>query len=194
MAGGSSGPVAPQHLRRTRQQYHQRIAQTLEARFPEAGELQPELIAYHYTEADLSEPAIAYWQRAGKQAIQRSAHVEGIAHLTQGLSLLMVLPETPERLQQELDLQIALGLALRFTKGFGAPDVVHAYARARELCEQIGDIPQLFPVLRGLSLYYGIQGQLQSSHQLAAQLLRLAQSQHEPAFLLIAHYQLGYWD
>jgi hypothetical protein len=73
---------------------------------------------------------------------------------------LTALPETPERLQQELDLQVALGLALRFTKGFGAPEVEHAYTRARELCEQIGDIPQRFPVLRGLSLYYMMHGQV----------------------------------
>ena len=86
-------------LRSTRQQYHQRIAQVLEQRFPETGETQPELLAYHYTEAGLYEQALGYWQTAGQKAIARSAHVEAIEHLTTGLHLLHTLPETPARAQ-----------------------------------------------------------------------------------------------
>ena len=82
-------------LRSTRQQYHQRIAQVLEARFPELCETQPELLAHHYTEAGLLAQAIPYWQRAGQRAIQRSAHPEAIAHLTKGLELLADASQTP---------------------------------------------------------------------------------------------------
>ena len=89
-------------LRSTRQQHHQRIAQVLEAQFPEICETQPELLAHHYTEAGLHAQAIPYWQRAGQRAIQRSANVEAIGHLTKGLELLKTLPDTPERTQQEL--------------------------------------------------------------------------------------------
>jgi predicted ATPase len=64
--------------------------------------------------------------------------------------VMTTLPETPARLQQELDLQVALGPALRATKGTAAPEMEHAYTRARALCAQLGDTPQLFPVLRGL--------------------------------------------
>ena len=118
-------------LRSTRQRYHQRIAQVLEARFPETAETQPELLAHHYTEAGLSAQAIPYWQRAGQRAITRSAHVEAIAHLTRGLELLTTLPDTPERAQQELDFQITLGPVLLNTKGHAAPEVERVYARAR---------------------------------------------------------------
>ena len=93
-------------LRSTRQQYHQRIAQVLEARFPELCETQPELLAQHYTEAGLMAQAIPYWQRAGQRAIERSAHLEAIAHLTKGLEVLRTLPDTPERAQQELVVQM----------------------------------------------------------------------------------------
>src|SRR5262249_29322056 len=75
-------------LRSTRQQYHQRIAQVLEARFPETGETQPELLAHHYTEAGLGALAIPYWQQAGQRAVQRSAHAEAISHFTRALELL----------------------------------------------------------------------------------------------------------
>src|SRR5713101_7143279 len=87
-------------LKSTRQQYHRQIGQVLADRIPETIETQPELVAHHYTEAGLIEQAIPYWQKAGERAIQRSAHVEAIAHLTRGLELLKVLPDTPERTQQ----------------------------------------------------------------------------------------------
>src|SRR5262249_24034633 len=96
-------------LKSTRQHYHQRIAQVLEAQFPEVAEAEPELLAHHYTEASLMEQAVGYWHKAGQQAMERSAHVEAISHLTKGLELLKMLPETPERTQQALPLHIALG-------------------------------------------------------------------------------------
>ena len=96
-------------LKSRRQQYHQQIAHVLEEQFVEIIETQPELVAHHYTEAGLIEQAIPYWQRAGQRAIERSANVEAISHLTKGLELLKTLPDTPERTQQELTLQIALG-------------------------------------------------------------------------------------
>src|SRR3989449_9222260 len=84
-------------LKSTRQQYHQRIAQVLVERFPETAETQPELVAHHYTEAGLNAHAVPYWQRAGQRAIERSAHVEAIAHLGKGLGLPALLPDPPER-------------------------------------------------------------------------------------------------
>ena len=105
-------------LRSTRQQHHQRIAQVLEARFPDICETQPELLAQHYTEAGLMAQAIPYWQQAGQRAIERSANLEAIGHLTKGLEVLTTLPDTPDRTRQELDLQTALGPALRAIKGW----------------------------------------------------------------------------
>ena len=93
-------------LRSTRQQHHQRIAQMLETRFPESTTIQPELLAHHYTEAGLYTQAIPYWQRAGERAIERSANVEAISHLTTGLEILKGLPATPERAQRELTLAV----------------------------------------------------------------------------------------
>jgi class 3 adenylate cyclase/predicted ATPase len=175
----------------TRQQHHQRIAQVLEARFPETAATQPELLAHHYTEAGRTEQAIAYWQRAGQQALQRSANLEAAQHLTTGRTLLVMLPETPTRAQQELDLQIALGPALMATKGLAAPEVEQTYARARELCRQVGETPQLFPTLGGLwSFYYG-RGALSTARELGEQLYGLAQRAAEPTHLLEAHDVLG---
>ena len=120
-----------QMLRSKRHQVHQTIAQVLEREFAETTETQPELVAYHYTEAGLREQAIPYWQRAGRRAIERSANIEAVGHLTQGIALLKQLAETPARLQQELELQTALGTALMPTRGYAAPEVEQTYSRAR---------------------------------------------------------------
>jgi len=178
-------------LKRTRQEYHRRIAQILVERFPETAETQPELLAYHFTEAGLSATAIGYWQRAGLRGMQRSAYVEAISHLTEGLELLHAQPETPERTLQELTLQTTLGPALMATKGFGAPEVQHAYARARELCQQVGEAAPLFPVLRGLSTFYIVRAETLTAHELAEELLRLAQRAQDAAMLVEAYSMLG---
>src|SRR4029453_6995500 len=110
-----------------------------------------------------------YWQQAGQRANQRSAHAEAMAYLGTGLELLKSLPDTPERAQQELGLQVALGPALMAAKGFAAPEVLHAYARARELCQQVGESPEIFPVLWGLWRFYFVRAEHQTACELAEQ-------------------------
>jgi predicted ATPase len=178
-------------LRSTRQQYHQRIAQVLEARFPEAVETQPELLAHHFTEASLNESALGYWQRAGQRAYERSANVEAISHLTKGLEVLQALSENPERLRRELTLQTILAQVLKDAKGYGHPAVERAYTRAQELCRHIGETPQLFPALLGLSIYFVVRAELQAARELGAQLLRLAERAQDPVLLVEAYYSLG---
>jgi len=179
-------------LKSARQHYHQRIAQVLESQFPETVEGQPELLAHHYTEAGLTEKAIYYWCQAGQSAVQRSAHVEAISHLTKGLALLQTLPETPERTQRELDLHIALGASLLAVKGYAAREVGETYTYARQLCEHLEAPHQRFPVLRGLVHYHNQRAELQTAQRLGEQLLSLAQQQsHDSAMLVTAHRALG---
>jgi TOMM system kinase/cyclase fusion protein len=178
-------------LRSIRQQHHQRIAQVLEARFPDLCETQPELLAHHYTEAGLSAQAVPYWQRAGQRAIERSAHVEAISHLTTALALLTSFPDGPERTQQELALLTALGVPLVLTRGHAAPEVETTYARARELCRQLGDAPQLFSVLLGLMRFYFHRGELATAHDLGEQLLRLAERLDDAGLCVRAHMMLA---
>jgi predicted ATPase len=177
-------------LKSTRQHYHQRIAEVLRDRFPETAAIQPEQVAHHYTEAGLTEQAIPYWQRAGQQALQRSAYAEAVSHLTAALDLLTTRPESPERSQQELTVQMILGTALIATKGGGAPEVERLYTRARALCERVGEPPQLFRALRGLWYVYNVRGDFQAARVLGEQLLSLAQRLHDPDLLLEAHHTL----
>jgi class 3 adenylate cyclase/DNA-binding winged helix-turn-helix (wHTH) protein/tetratricopeptide (TPR) repeat protein len=178
-------------LRSTRRQYHQQIAQVLEAQFPDTATTQPELLAHHYTEAALGEQAIPYWLQAGERAGERSAHVEAIAHLQKGLAVLTTLPATRDRVQQELALQLTLGQVFMTVKGFGAPEVEQAYTRAYALCQQVEDTSQLFPVLIGLWRFYQNRGQLRTAHELGEQCLALAHQLHDRTLLLWGHWVLG---
>jgi tetratricopeptide (TPR) repeat protein len=178
-------------LRSTRQQVHQQIAQVLEARFPALVETQPELVAQHYTEAGCHEQAVVYRQRAGQQASERAAHLEAISHFAAGIELLKTLPETPERTQHALTLHIALGAALQMAKGLAAPEVEHAYTQVYTLCQQVGETPELVPVLFGLWRYYLTRPQLHTAREIGKTLLRLAQRAHDPALTVSAHYALG---
>jgi TOMM system kinase/cyclase fusion protein len=180
-------------LRGTRQQYHQRIAQVLEVRFPSTTETQPELLAHHYTEAGAMAQAIPYWQRAGQRAIERSANLEAIGHLTKGLEVLRTLPDIPDRSRQELDLLTTLGPALRAIKGWAAPEAAQVYIRARELCQQVGDPAlQLFPVLFGLWTSSIVRQDFQPARELGEQLLRLGQNAPDPTLPVQAHWVLGF--
>jgi predicted ATPase/class 3 adenylate cyclase len=174
-------------LTSTRRRYHQQLAQTLEAQFPEMVETQPELLAHHYIEAGLVAQAIPYWQRAGQRAIQRSAHLEAIGYLTRGLEVLATLPGSSERLQQELDLQTTLGQALMVVKGYAAPEVQQVYGRARELCRHVEQTPQLFQVLWGLAYFYTLRSQCRTSREVGEQLCSLAQRAQDPVLLQQAH-------
>jgi class 3 adenylate cyclase/predicted ATPase len=178
-------------LKSTRQHSHRRIAQVLAERFPETTQTQPELLAYHYTEAGLMAQAIPYWQRAGQCAIERSALPEAIAHLTKGLELLKRLPDTPDRTQQELMLQITVGVPLIATHGYGSREVKHAYTRAWELCQRIEESPQLFVVLRGLWNWYLLKAELQTAYAQGEQILSLAHRQQDPALLVEACRVMG---
>jgi predicted ATPase/class 3 adenylate cyclase len=178
-------------LRSTRQQHHQRIAQVLAARFPETAAMQPELLAHHYTEAGLREQAMPYWQHAGQRALQRSANLEAVSHVTRGLEVLGTLPETHERAQQELTLQIMLGVALRATRGPSAPETERTYARACALARQVGSPPELFPALYGFWYAHMGRGQLSRAQELAVEFLELAGQQHDPLLLAQGHRMRG---
>jgi class 3 adenylate cyclase/DNA-binding winged helix-turn-helix (wHTH) protein/predicted ATPase len=178
-------------LRRARRHLHQRLAEVLSTQFPAIAATQPAFLARHYTAAGLAAPAVFYWQRAGEHAVERSAYVEAIRHYTQGLELLETLPDTPERWQHELLLQVALGVPLRATKGTGAPEVERTYTRALALCQQVGDTRLLFPIMGGLVMVYLTQAEYTKAYALAEQILQRAQHAQMAFFIGVAHIFLG---
>ncbi|MCK1636114.1 AAA family ATPase [Bradyrhizobium sp. 157] len=173
-------------VRAKRQRMHARIAAAIEQHFSETVQAQPELLAHHYMEAGLAQPAIDYWLRAGQRAIARSAMTEALAQLQSGLDLLASLPEA-DRSRRELDLQVALGVALMATQGWAAPEAGRANARARDLCEQIGATAQLWPVLYGQWVFHGVRAEQNAAREVADEFLRRAQDHQEASATVVAH-------
>jgi predicted ATPase/DNA-binding winged helix-turn-helix (wHTH) protein len=176
-------------------QLHRRIAMREEAGYSErAGEVATEL-ANHYRLANDKQKAIQYFQLAGQRAVARAAMIEGEHHFAEALELLSKLPENVERDRRELELQLAFGPTLIAVKGWAASETERAYTRARELCNRLGDSPELFPALFGMWAIYLDRGEFQTACELAEQLLR-AQSAQDPALLTYARLARGatsYW-
>ena len=178
-------------LRGTRQQLHAQIAAALEAYSPELMDSQPEIFAQHYAEAGLVEKSLACWGKAGHRSAARSAMAEAAAQFQKGLDQLALLPDTRERLQQELEFWSALGAVLRAVKGNAAPETGHAYARARELWEQLGSPVEFLRVPYGQSLYHAFRGELDLALRLDNDLLRLSGQRNDSAGLVLGYLSSG---
>ena len=162
-------------LKSTRQAHHRRIVEVMESQFGDIVATQPELIARHATEANLPATAVAYWEKAAEAARQSASHHEAVAHVTQAIALLVALPASTTRNERELDLQVSLGNSLMLTAGFGSTEAEGALERARILCAEIGDPPQMAAVLVALWQFTLLRGDLGAAFSLAEQQLGLAQ-------------------
>ncbi len=178
-------------LRDRRQRIHARIAATLEDQFPELAMAQPAALARHFSEAGLDKRAVAYWLKAGRDALQRSAAVEAAAQLRKGLAAVNGLPDGAERLQHELDLQLALGLALMATKGYAAVEVGETLARARVLAEQTDRPGYLWPVFLGQSSFHRVRGEHQQALALAEQLETIGVARSDVTAQLVGRWANG---
>jgi predicted ATPase len=173
---------------------HEAVGENLESLYADQKEAMAAIsseLARHYQEAGIAEKAIDYLRQAGERAVQLSAYQEAIAHLTRGLALLETLPDSGERAQQELALQLALGVALIGGGGTQAPEVRDTYIRARELCRNTGSRSQLCQVLGQLSMHHYARAEHQKARQMAEESLSLVQQAEDPLLVAIGHWYVG---
>jgi predicted ATPase len=161
-------------LKSRRAHLHAAIASALEQQFPEVVQAQPETLARHLTEAGLIERATGYWLQAGKNAALHSANLEAIAHLERGIELTGRLPTGVGTDKSELDLQLVLGPCLIATHGPAASRAVATFARARELCERLGEPPEYLQVMFWLATASVVRGELPQALEAIAGLPRAA--------------------
>jgi class 3 adenylate cyclase/predicted ATPase len=179
-------------LHERRKALHEQTATAVETLYGANLEDHYSELAHHYSRSGNTEKAVQYLGLAGQQAVQRSAYTEAVSHLTLALDLLKALPDTRDRAQQELTLRIALGMSLMATTGYTTPEVGQTFIRAHELCQQVGETPQIFSVLRGLWNFYLTRAEYKTARETAEQFLLLAQRLQDPTFLLGAHEQMGF--
>ena len=171
--------------------FHGRIARVMERLEPSTARSEPELLAFHFTQASEADKAVPLWKRAGDIAVERSANREALNHFDRGLTLLDTLANTTVRAEQELELRTALGPVLIASRGNTAAEVEMNYARSRDLCERLGRSEQLFPVIFGLRSYYLAKADLAQSHELGQKLLDISVSTGNRDDELEAHVALS---
>ena len=185
-------------LKSRRHQLHAQIARTLEGRFPETATTQPEILAHHFTEAGLVEPAVEYWLKAGKLALSRSANAEAVKHLRKGVELTQSLPASAERGRKELDLHLALGPAMAATHGYATPETFGVFSHARNLLGHHATPTEQMTVLWGVYLAHAVRAEHLAARGVGERLLDLADAHEHPGmaalanrFMGAAHWMLG---
>jgi class 3 adenylate cyclase/tetratricopeptide (TPR) repeat protein len=178
-------------LRHRRQELHERIARALEAGYPERIRVEPELVAYHYTQAGRAQPAASYWAAAARRAIDRAANVEALGHATKGLEALAGVTEAPDRDPLELALEVSRGAAYRALRGFASSDAERSFLRALELGEELGDTRGLIDVRRGLFSCYYARGALPLARDQAQRVAEAGQRMNETSSRMLGHWMLG---
>jgi tetratricopeptide (TPR) repeat protein len=179
-------------LRKTRQEFHNKIAEALIHRFPEMVETKPELLARHFEGAGRIGEAIAGWMKAGHQAQQRLAFRECVAYLQKAVSLLETLPEDDHgRMQMEMQAQLALGQALTATFGWASRELETAFLRARDLCRKLDNNAGLVQALNGLSGSYFLRGMIPQAFETAKSVLDMSLAMGNPVFEIPARNLAG---
>src|SRR5262244_34021 len=185
-------------LREQRRALHARIAETLEVQFADIVESRPELLARHWTEANLIEKAASLWGKAGQRSLARSALVEATEQLTRALDQIATLPGTPVVRREQIKLQVALVNSLTHVKGYAAPEPKAAVEQARQFIERaeaLGEPPEdpllLFSVLYGVwaANYVAFNGDV--TRELASQFVALAEKQGQIVPLMVGHRLMG---
>jgi predicted ATPase/class 3 adenylate cyclase len=177
-------------LQERRRLLHTRIVDTIERLYPDRLAEQIERLAHHASRGELWEKAAAYLHQTGKKSVTRSAYPEAMAFFRQALDALEHLPQSRKKLEQALNIRVDLGPVLIAIGAYWSPQVEENYTEARELCQQLGETPQLFPVLWGLARVYDHRGQLDMGRELGHQMLKLAEGVKESALQLEAHHEL----
>jgi predicted ATPase len=180
-------------LRKTREEVHVRIARVLEGMLPDTADIQPELIAHHYTEAGCKEEAVRWWHSAGQRASHRSANAETVAHLNKALELIGAGAGGNKRDLLELKVRVDVGGPLIGSKGWGASELEENYARAWALYERTGATELAFPVLWGqyVSAGYRAEGGLALSEERAERFLQMAKREGDAGLEVMGHRMLG---
>jgi len=178
-------------LKTSRYGLHNRIAHTLEEKFPDIAASAPEVVAHHFAEAGVLDRASDYWLKAGNLALSRSANAEAVQHLRRGIEVTLALDPSPERVRKELDFYLALGPATTATEGDAAPETLRVFSHARKLLGDGGSLKEQMTVLWGTYLAHNMRAEHVAASEIARQCLALATRHDHPGVLALGNRFMG---
>lgn len=171
-----------------RRLFHFRVGQRLELAWNGRLDAIAAELAGHFERANEVARAIPHHQRAAAKALRRSANQEAIVHLRRALHAINHVPNKCERAKIEVELHVGMGAAFIAMRGFGAPEVLAAYAEAEALCDQLGERPDLFPALWGQWMFRAGRGETRVTRPLCNRLLSLADKFDDSTLKIQAHH------
>ena len=178
-------------LRSTRREIHAKIASVLETDWPDVAAAQPELLAYHYSLGGKAEFAVRHWLLGGRRARDHSANLEAIVQFQKALEFLQFLPETPERVATEVEIQLALGYCFIAVHGYSSDDTRKSFERAYSLTPETAESQKHIQAIFGLWGHYWMRARHDRALEFADSLLAKAEQAHEPMMPVLAHRSLG---
>lgn len=179
-------------LKSRRQLLHRHIGDVLRDQYPAIAETEPEVVAWHFTEAGLDMAALDWWRKAGQLALKRSAYAEAIAHLGKAVAIADGLPDDPGKTMNRLHLQITYSRALRGSLGHSAPQTIAAWTRARQFAADINDPVELAPIYSGLFNASMTHGEIAPMWELADATMSAANRRPDsPVAAIVAHWTSG---
>jgi tetratricopeptide (TPR) repeat protein len=179
-------------LRTDRQTLHGEIGAVLRDGFPDLVETEPEVAAYHFSQSGAPVEAIPYWEKAGRRATSRAAHGDAAVHYSAALELVRRQDEGVERELLELSLLIPLAISLSSSRGYGVDEVREVLTQARNICDKLGNVAALYPVLRGLCTFHIVRSDLDIAEELARLCIRIGEETANIPYLIEGDNALGY--
>ena len=169
---------------------HTRVGRRLEAAWSEQPDAVAAELAEHFVRSNEPVRAIPHQQRAAGKALRRSASAEAIEHLRRALNLVEQIVDEVDRAKIEVELRVALGAAFITTSGFGAPEVLDAYARAEALCDRLAERADLFPAIWGQWMFRTGRGETKAGRRLGRKLLGMAGKFDDAGLKIQAHHAM----
>ena len=174
-----------------KRELHERIAETLASRFPEVAATEPELLAHHYTEANVVDRALACWRKAAERATARLAYVEVLGHVDRAMKLVAALPEGPTRDEWELGFLVIEGPSRMALDGWDSPPAKLLYERARVIAERLGRPAEVFRSVWGQWMGAHSSGQHDRAHELCDEIFGLVTPASDAEYIVQAHHAGG---
>ncbi len=177
-------------LKSKMRELHTRIGDTIETSFADLSENRPELVAQHFTNADLPVRAVPFWERAAENATSNAANEEAIAHLEAALRENARDPDMADRVRNEIRLREALCVPLE-ARSWGSEDIVSNLGRLQELVAEHGDDTQLFTIVHGLCGTHLIGGNIELARDDASDLQLIAERSEDKSLAVLSRHALG---
>lgn len=175
-------------LKTRKRDLHRRVGDVLDARFPDVADTEPELLAHHYTEAEVADRALLFWRKAGERAVARLAFLEALGHVDAAMKLVAGLPAGRERSEWELCFLGIEGSSRMALDGWDSAPATELYEKARAVAEGLGRPAEVFRSVWGLWMGAHGSGRHLRAHELYEEIFGLLKQTSEPEYLIQAHH------